>query len=277
MSKTLSRIYTALVLLFLYAPIAIMVFFSFNAGNSLSVLSGFSLKWYGELFARAEVMEALKNTLLLAVLSSVIATVIGTAAAVGISKMKNRYLKSTLMSVSNIPMMNPDIVTGISLALLFTFVMATLGLSSVFGFWTVLIAHVTFNIPYVLLSVLPKIRQMDKSLPEAARDLGCTPIQSFFRVELPAIMPGILSGFLMAFTLSLDDFVISYFNTEDFQTLPIVIYGMTKRTVTPDMYALSTLIFGTVLLLLVLSNVLSARQESREVRMLRKQKKEAKK
>ena len=277
MSKTLSRIYTALVLLFLYAPIAIMVFFSFNAGNSLSVFSGLSLKWYGELFARAEVMEALKNTLLLAVLSSVIATVIGTAAAVGISKMKNRYLKSTLMSVSNIPMMNPDIVTGISLALLFTFVMATLGLSSVFGFWTVLIAHVTFNIPYVLLSVLPKIRQMDKSLPEAARDLGCTPIQSFFRVELPAIMPGILSGFLMAFTLSLDDFVISYFNTEDFQTLPIVIYGMTKRTVTPDMYALSTLIFGTVLLLLVLSNVLSARQESREVRMLRKQKKEAKK
>ena len=277
MSKTLSRIYTALVLLFLYAPIVIMVFFSFNAGNSLSVFSGFSLKWYGELFERAEVMEALKNTLLLAVLSSVIATVIGTAAAVGISKMKNRYLKSTLMSVSNIPMMNPDIVTGISLALLFTFVMATLGLSSVFGFWTVLIAHVTFNIPYVLLSVLPKIRQMDKSLPEAARDLGCTPIQSFFRVELPAIMPGILSGFLMAFTLSLDDFVISYFNTEDFQTLPIVIYGMTKRTVTPDMYALSTLIFGTVLLLLVLSNVLSARQESREVRMLRKQKKEAKK
>ncbi len=275
MSKTVSRIYTALVLLFLYAPIAIMVFFSFNEGKSLSVFSGFSFKWYGELFARAEVMEALKNTLVLAVLSSVISTVIGTAAAVGISKMKNRYLKAGIMSVSNIPMMNPDIVTGISLALLFTFVMTVLGLSSVFGFWTVLIAHVTFNIPYVLLSVLPKIRQMDKSLPEAACDLGCTPLQSFFRVELPAIMPGILSGFLMAFTLSLDDFVISYFNTEEFQTLPIVIYGMTKRTVTPDMYALSTLIFGTVLLLLVLSNVMSARQESREARLLRKKRKEA--
>lgn len=275
MSKALSRIYTALVLLFLYAPIVIMVFFSFNEGKSLSVFSGFSLHWYQELFSRTEVMVALKNTLVLAVLSSVIATVIGTAAAVGISKMKNRYLKAGLMSVSNIPMMNPDIVTGISLALLFTFVMTVLGLSSVFGFFTVLIAHVTFNIPYVLLSVLPKLRQMDKSLPEAARDLGCTPLQSFFRVELPAIMPGILSGFLMAFTLSLDDFVISYFNTEDFQTLPIVIYGMTKRTVTPDMYALSTLIFGTVLLLLVLSNVLSARQESRELRLARKKRREA--
>ena len=264
MSRILSRVYTGLILLFLYAPIAIMVLFSFNKGKSLSVFSGFSLDWYRELFGRAEVMEALKNTLILALLSSLIATVIGTAAAVGISKMKNRYLKTGMMSVSNIPMMNPDIVTGISLALLFTFVMAFLGLKSVFGFWTVLIAHVTFNIPYVLLSVLPKIRQMDKSLPEAALDLGCTPLQSFFRVELPAILPGILSGFIMALTLSLDDFVISYFNAEDFQTLPIVIYGMTKRTVTPDMYALSTLIFGSVLLLLVLSNVLSARSESRQ-------------
>ena len=264
MSRILSRVYTGLILLFLYAPIAIMVLFSFNKGKSLSVFSGSSLDWYRELFGRAEVMEALKNTLILALLSSLIATVIGTAAAVGISKMKNRYLKTGMMSVSNIPMMNPDIVTGISLALLFTFVMAFLGLKSVFGFWTVLIAHVTFNIPYVLLSVLPKIRQMDKSLPEAALDLGCTPLQSFFRVELPAILPGILSGFIMALTLSLDDFVISYFNAEDFQTLPIVIYGMTKRTVTPDMYALSTLIFGSVLLLLVLSNVLSARSESRQ-------------
>ena len=276
MSRVLSRIYTALILVFLYAPIFIMIFFSFNETKSLSVFEGFSLRWYSELFADTEVMEALKNTLVLAVTSALISTVIGTAAAVGISKMKNRYLKSTVMSVSNIPMMNPDIVTGISLALLFTFIMTMLGLNSVFGFWTVLIAHVTFNIPYVLLSVLPKLRQMDKHLPEAALDLGCTPLQSFFRVELPSIMPGILSGFLMAFTLSLDDFVISYFNAgEGFQTLPIVIYGMTKRTVTPDMYALSTLIFGTVLVLLVLSNVLSARQENREARLARKKRKEA--
>ena len=278
MSRVLSRIYTALILVFLYAPIFIMIFFSFNETKSLSVFEGFSFRWYGELFADTEVMEALKNTLVLAVTSALISTVIGTAAAVGISKMKNRYLKSTVMSVSNIPMMNPDIVTGISLALLFTFIMTMLGLNSVFGFWTVLIAHITFNIPYVLLSVLPKLRQMDKHLPEAALDLGCTPLQSFFRVELPSIMPGILSGFLMAFTLSLDDFVISYFNAgEGFQTLPIVIYGMTKRTVTPDMYALSTLIFGTVLVLLVLSNVMSARQENREARLARKKRKEVSK
>ena len=275
MSKTLSRVYTALILIFLYAPIFIMIFFSFNESKSLSVFDGFSLRWYRELFGDSVVMEALWNTLILAVASAFISTVIGTAAAVGISKMKNRYIKATTMSVSNIPMMNPDIVTGISLALLFTFMMSLLGLNSVFGFWTVLIAHITFNIPYVLLSVLPKLRQMDKHLPEAALDLGCTPLQSFFRVELPAIMPGILSGFLMAFTLSLDDFVISYFNAgEGFQTLPIVIYGMTKRTVTPDMYALSTLIFGTVLVLLVLSNVMSARQENREARLARKKRKE---
>ena len=275
MSRILSRVYTALILIFLYAPIFIMIFFSFNEGKSLSVFSGFSFKWYGALFSDTVVMEALWNTLVLAVVSAAIATVIGTAAAVGISKMKNRYLKASVMSVSNIPMMNPDIVTGISLALLFTFALTALGLTSVFGFWTVLIAHVTFNLPYVILSVLPKLRQMDKNLPEAARDLGCTPLQSFFRVELPAIMPGILSGFLMAFTLSLDDFVISYFNAgEGFQTLPIVIYGMTKRTVTPDMYALSTLIFGTVLLLLVLSNVMSARQENRAARLARRARRE---
>ncbi len=259
----LPRIYTGLILFFLYAPILIMIFFSFNAGKSLSSFSSFSLHWYRELFNRAEVLTALKNTLLLAVLSALIATVIGTAAAVGISKMKNRIVKNTVMSVSNIPMMNPDIVTGISLALLFTFVMMMLGLKSIFGFGTVLIAHVTFNLPYVILSVLPKIRQMDKHLPEAALDLGCTPLQSFLRVELPSILPGILSGMVMAFTLSLDDFVISYFNTEDFQTLPIVIYGMTKRSVTPDMYALSTLIFGTVLVLLLLSNILQARSDDR--------------
>ncbi len=262
MKSAVSRIYTALILLFLYAPILIMIFFSFNEGKSLSVFSGFSLRWYSELFQSTEVLTALKNTLVLAVLSSLIATVIGTAAAVGISRMRRKFVKNTILSVSNIPMMNPDIVTGISLALLFTFIMTTLGLTSVFGFWTVLAAHVTFNLPYVILSVLPKLRQMDKHLPEAALDLGCTPLQSFFKVELPAIMPGILSGLVMAFTLSLDDFVISYFNAEDFQTLPIVIYGMTKRTVTPDMYALSTLIFGTVLLLLLLSNIASARGEA---------------
>lgn len=263
--KTLSRIYTALIYIFLYAPLVIMVLFSFNEAKSLSTFTGFSLRWYEELFQSEEVLVALQNTLILAVASSLLATVIGTAAAVGIEKMRTRWLKSAVQTVSNMPMMNPDIVTGIAMALLFAFAMHLFGMESIFGFWTVLIAHTTFNIPYVILSVIPKIRQMDRFLPEAALDLGCTPLQSFFRVELPAIFPGILSGLVMAFTLSLDDFVISYFNTDgDFQTLPIYIFGMTKRTVTPDIYALSTLLCGSVLVLLILSNLLQSRSERKE-------------
>ncbi|MBE6695824.1 MAG: ABC transporter permease [Ruminococcaceae bacterium] len=259
--RQISKIYTALVMLFLYAPIIVMIVFSFNSSNSLAVMDGFSLGWYKELFRSEEVLNALSNTLVLAVCSAVIATVIGTAAAVGIDRMRSRRVKNVVLGVSNIPMMNPDIVTGISMALLFAFVMTVLGKETILGFWTVLIAHVTFNIPYVILSVLPRIRQMDKHLSEAAMDLGCTKLQSFFKVELPNLTPGIFSGFIMAFTLSLDDFIISYFTAEEFQTLPIVIYGMTKRTVTPDMYALSTLIFGTVLVLLVLSNVMQSRAD----------------
>ncbi len=264
--KSLSKLYTALIMLFLYAPIVVMIVFSFNSSNSLAVMEGFSLAWYKELFRSEEVLNALYNTLILAVTSAAVSTVIGTAAAVGIDKMKSKRTKGLILGVSDIPMMNPDIVTGISMALLFTFAMTMLGKESILGFWTVLIAHITFNIPYVLLSVLPKIRQMDKHLPEAAMDLGCTKLQSFFKVELPSIMPGIFSGFIMAFTLSLDDFIISYFTAEEFQTLPIVIYGMTKRTVTPDMYALSTLIFGTVLVLLIISNVTQARSEKHKTR-----------
>ena len=261
--KNVSKIYTALIMLFLYAPIAVMVIFSFNSTNSLASMDGFSLKWYVELFKSETVLTALYNTLILAVSSAAISTVIGTAAAVGINKIRDKRAKGLIMGVSNIPMMNPDIVTGIAMALLFTFAMKALGLSSIFGFWTVLIAHINFNLPYVILSVLPKIKQMDRHLPEAAMDLGCTKWQSFFKVELPFIMPGVFSGFIMAFTLSLDDFVISYFNSEEFQTLPIVIYGMTKRTVTPDMYALSTLIFGTVFVLLVISNVMQSRADAK--------------
>ena len=254
--KILSRVYMTLIFLFLYAPLIIMVLFSFNEANSLSNFTGFSLKWYEELFQSEEVLDVLYNTLILALLSSLIATVIGTAAAVGIEKMRTRWLKSTVNTISNMPMMNPDIVTGISMALLFAFAMKLFNMESIFGFWTVLIAHVTFNLPYVILSVVPKIRQMDRYLPEAALDLGCTPLQSFFKVELPAILPGVLSGFVMAITLSLDDFVISYFTQgPSFETLPIRIFSMTKKRVTPDMYALSTIIFVAILLLLVLLNV----------------------
>lgn len=272
--KILSRTYTALIFLFLYAPLVIMVLFSFNEANSLSNFTGFSFKWYQELFQSEEVLDALYNTLILAAISSVLATVIGTAAAVGIEKMHNRRIKSAVKTISNMPMMNPDIVTGIAMALLFAFAMKLFNMDGVYGFFTVLIAHTTFNLPYVILSVIPKIRQMDRFLPEAALDLGCTPLQSFFKVELPSIMPGVLSGLVMSFTLSLDDFVISYFNTDgDFQTLPIYIFGMTKRTVTPDIYSLSTLLFVSVLLLLFLSNVLQSRSEKKEQMKLRAGKK----
>ena len=245
-----------LTFIFLYMPIGVLVIFSFNAGDSTAVFSGFSFRWYRELFTDTATLNALKNTLILAVLSSVISTIIGTAAAYGISKMKSKFLKTATMSTTQIPMINPEIVTGISMMLLFVFVANLLGTGTLTGFWTVLIAHVTFNLPYVILLVLPKFKEMDKSLPEAALDLGCTPLQSFFKVELPAIMPGIIAGFIMAFTLSIDDFVISYFTTgSGFETLPIRIYSMTKKRVTPDMYALSTLIFVTILVLLLVSNL----------------------
>ena len=261
--KTLSRIYVVLILLFLFAPIIVMMLFSFNSTRSTAVFSGFSLKWYGELFRDEKAGEALLNTLKLAVLSSIIATVLGTLAAVGLSRLKRRWVRNTMQSVTNIPMMNPDIVTAVSMLMFFVFVGSALGIASR-SFLTVLIAHVTFNLPYVILSITPKIRQMDKHLLEAAADLGCTPIETFFRVELPVILPGILSGLLMAFTLSLDDFIITQFTKgEGFYTLPTYIYAMTKKKVTPDMYALSTLIFLVILVLLILSNLLQARMDAR--------------
>lgn len=263
--KTLSKIYTALILIFLYAPIAVMIVFSFNSARSTSLFGGFSLQWYGELLKDSTTIEALKNTLILAVLSSVIATAFGTLSAVGIYGMKSKWFRSATMTVTNVPMMNPDIVTGISLMLLFVFVGTFVGSKNSLGFGTMLIAHITFNLPYVILSVLPKLKQTDKHLSEAAQDLGCTPFMSFFKVILPAIMPGVMTGMMMAFTLSLDDFVISYFTTgPSFQTLPIKIFSMTKRRVTPDMYALSTLIFLSVLILLILINIGQSRADKKK-------------
>ncbi len=261
--KALSKIYTALVFLFLYAPIAVLILFSFNSTNSTGVFTGFSFYWYKELFSNASALGALKNTLILAFTSATVSTLIGTAAATGICKFRHRATKNAVTSITNIPMMNPDIVTGISMMLLFVFIGRALGLSSNLSFWTLLIAHITFNIPYVILNVMPKFSQMDVHLPEAAMDLGCTPLKSFFKVELPAILPGIISGFIMAFTLSLDDFIISHFTTSGFETLPIFIYSMTKKKVKPDMYALSTLIFVAILALLILSNLISAKSEKK--------------
>ena len=255
--KPAAKVYTALILLFLFAPIVILLIFSFNASKSLSVMSGSSLYWYRELFRDAETLGAVRNTLLLAISAALISTVMGTAAAVGIHRLRSRYLRAAMDTVTNIPMINPDIITGISLMLMFVFVGRLFGAATSLNFVTMLIAHITFCLPYVILQVLPKLQQMDNSLPEAAMDLGCTPMRAFLKVEIPEIMPGIVTGLIMAFTLSLDDFVISYFTSGNgFETLPIRIYNMTKKTVTPKMYALSTIIFFVILALLIMSNLI---------------------
>ncbi len=267
-NKVASTLCITLLFIFLFAPIAVLIVFSFNEAKSTVNMSGFSFRWYKNLFEDEATLTALRNSVVLAVTSAAISTVMGTAAAYGIHRMRSKLLKSTVMTVTNIPMMNPDIITGISLMLMFVFVGAMLGLSESLSFGTMLIAHVTFCLPYVILSVLPKFSQMDKSMPEAALDLGCTPLQSFFKVELPEIMPGIMTGCLMAFTMSLDDFVISYFTKgSSFQTLPLLIYGMTKKNVTPKIYALATLIFFAILILLVVTNIISSRDERKLARM----------
>jgi ABC-type spermidine/putrescine transport system, permease component II len=275
--KPAAKVYTGLVMLFLFAPIAILLVFSFNGTKSLSVFSGFSLHWYEELFRDSETLGAVKNTLILAVSAALISTVMGTAAAVGIHRLRNRYLRLALDTATNIPMINPDIITGISLMLMFVFVGRLFGAATSLNFVTMLIAHITFCLPYVILQVLPKLQQMDKALPEAAMDLGCTPLKAFLKVEIPEIMPGVITGLIMAFTLSLDDFVISYFTSGNgFQTLPIRIYNMTKKTVTPKMYALATIIFFVILALLLLSNLMDANtaQTVKEARERKKTKKQ---
>ena len=271
--KTASKIFTGLMFLFLFAPIAILLVFSFNEAKSLSVFSGFSLKWYRELFRDTETLKTVRNTLILAVCAAGVSTVMGTAAAVGIHRMRSRYLRSAMDMVTNIPMINPDIITGISMMLMFVFAGRLFGFADSLSFSTLLIAHITFCLPYVILQVLPKLRQMDASLPEAAMDLGCTPWRAFWKVELPELLPGVITGMIMAFTLSLDDFVISYFTTgTGFQTLPIRIYNMTKKTVTPKMYALATIIFFVILALLLISN-LTGRSDSQALHSAKREKK----
>lgn len=271
--KISSKIYTALIFIFLFAPIAVLLIFSFNEAKSLSVFSGFSLKWYRDLFSDRNTLESVKNTLILACAATAVSTVMGTAAAVGIYKLRKQWYRAIMNTVTNIPMTNPDIITGISMMLVFVFVGRLWGASTSLNFWTMLIAHVTFCLPYVILQVLPKLQQMDRDLTEAAMDLGCTPLRAFLKVTLPEIFPGIITGAIMAFTLSLDDFVISYFTSgNDFQTLPIRIYGMTKKTVTPKMYALATIIFFVTMALLLLNNLVD-NEDNRKLRELKKMKK----
>ena len=267
MKKYASRIYLCIVFGILYIPILTLILFSFNSTESTANFAGFSLKWYIKLFSDEAAFLALRNTLILAVSSSLLSTIIGTAAAEGIYRMKSKWLKSAINSVTNIPMMNPDIVTGVSFMLFFAAVVAILKIEDYdsIGFGAMLIAHTTFCLPYVILSVLPRINELGESLTEAALDLGCTPAEAFFKVKLPNIMPGVISGLVMAFTLSLDDFVISYFvSPSNFQTLPLLIYSMTKKTVKPDMYALSTIIIITVFTLLIISNVKGAKGTSQK-------------
>ncbi len=264
--KKLNRVFTVLVFLFLYVPMIVLAVASFNTGNDIAVFKGFTLHQYGELFRDRGLLALVGNSAIIAVLSSFIATVLGTMAAVGLRSSKGQ-LRKAVMTMTNIPMTNPDIVTGVSLALLFAFAGTMLKQKEILGFWTLLIAHITFNLPYVILSVLPKLMQIDSELEDAALDLGCTPMQAFFKVTLPDIMPGVISGFMMAFTMSLDDFVISYFVTgSSFITLPVEIYNYIKKPIHPKIYALFTLMFLVILVLMVVMNLLQATDANRKSR-----------
>ena len=257
--KALRTIFITLILLILYAPILVMIVFSFNSANSTSVFESFSLCWYENLFRYGgDLLGALRNSLILAVLSSVFATVLGTVTAVGITKLRKKWLQSTVISVTNIPMMNPEVVTGISMMLMFIFIGRLLNVTGSVNFWTILIAHITFCLPYVILNVLPKLRRTDKHLTEAAMDLGCSPFKAFFKAVLPSITPGIIVGFIMAFTMSLDDFVISYFTNGTYQTLPLLIYSMTRKPMKPDVYALESIMFIVILVLMILLNIVQS-------------------
>lgn len=255
--KRTNRFITILIFIFLYIPMAVLVVASFNTGKNITHFDGFTLKQYVRLFEDDSLLELLRNSLVVSVLASFVATAFGTVAAVGINGL-NPKMRKLAMNLTNIPMTNPDIVTGVSLSLLFVFVgTRMLGQRNSLTFWTLLVAHITFNLPYVILNVMPKLKQMDESLVNAAMDLGCTRIQAFFKVTIHEIMPGIISGAIMAFTMSLDDFVISYFVTGmDFITLPVEIYTYTKKPIQPKIYAMFTLLFLLIFVLMVVSNVI---------------------
>ncbi|MBP3493279.1 MAG: ABC transporter permease [Oscillospiraceae bacterium] len=270
-NNAFARIFNVLVYLFLYLPIVVLIIFSFNDSKSRTVWAGFSLHWYQELFRDEEILSAFSTTITVSVLAAVIATVLGTAAAIGFHNMKRRP-RNLFLTINNIPMTNADIITGVSLMLLFVFAGNLLGFS--LGFGTLLVAHITFNVPYVVLAVMPKLRQLNPNLGEAAMDLGATPWQAFWKVLMPELRPGILNGMLIAFTMSIDDFVISYFTAgSEVSTLAMQIYAMTRKRISPEVNALSTILFAVVLTLLVIVNVRQVRQEQlneKRARALRK-------
>lgn len=257
MRTAAKRIYIALIILFLYAPIGTLMVLSFNASRTRTKWGGFTFKWYAALFHNDDIMTALFHTLLIALLSAAAATVIGTVACIAINSMKRRA-KTVMLGITNIPMLNAEIVTGISLMLLYI----SFGLK--FGIGTILLSHITFNIPYVILSVMPRMKQLNPSTYEAALDLGASHLTAFFKVVFPDLLPGILSGFLMAFTMSLDDFIITHFTKgAGVDTLSTKIYTEVKKGIKPEMYALSTIIFVTVLVLLLLVNLSPEKKSSK--------------
>lgn len=265
------RTYVILVFCFMYLPIAVMIAFSFNASKSRSNFTGFTLGWYKSLFHNEMILSALGLSLVLALVSSIIATVLGTLATLGINSM-SRKSQLIINNISYVPVVNPEIITGVSLMLLF--VMAQNfgigGESGIFGWPTLLIAHITFNIPYVIFNVGPKLRQLDPSLYNAALDLGCTPRQAFTKVIMPQLSPAILSAFLICLTYSIDDFMISYFNSGTMQTLPIAIYSMTRKKVSPEINALSAVIFCVILAIILISNAADSRAYRRNQKAIRK-------
>ena len=266
--KRTNRIFTTLIFIFLYVPMLVLIVGSFNEGKSLARFDGFTLEQYAELFRDGDLLKLLGNSILISVIASAVSTVFGTVAAVGICNLKPK-MRRLVMHMTDIPMTNPDIVTGISLSLLFIFVGSKmLGQRDSLTFWTLLIAHITFNLPYVILNVMPKLNQMDHSLVDAAMDLGCTPVESFFKVTLHEIMPGVVAGAIMAFTMSLDDFVISYFvSGMDFVTLPVEIYSYTKKPIPPKIYAMFTLLFLLILVLMITMNLLQLRADKKKVQV----------
>lgn len=259
-----SRLYTILIFIFLYAPIVVLIVYSFNdtVTGSRSNWGGFTLKWYRKLFEDRMILEALRNTLIIAAAAAMISTVLGTIAAIGMNSMK-KMPRRVMMNVTNFPMVNPEIVTGVSMMLLFVFAVNLMGGRSL-GMASLIMAHITFCLPYVILSVLPKLKQMDSNLYEAAQDLGCPPFHAFFKVVLPQISSGIVTGAIMAFTLSIDDFVISYFTSGTTQTLPIYIYSMTRKRISPEINALSTVLFFVVMVLLLVVNIRQKKDEKPE-------------
>lgn len=285
-----SRIYNVLIYIFLYAPILLLIIFSFNDSKNRVVWSGFTLHWYADLLHNEAIINAFILTIGVAVLAAAISTVFGTLAAIGFFSMK-RKPRTVFLSINNIPMTNADIITGVSLMLLFVFSTQVLNnmvywIGNQFGVWlpfnfqlgfvTLLLAHITFDIPYVLLSVMPCLRQLDKNLSEAAQDLGATPMQAFTKVVLPQLRPGIVNGAIIAFTMSVDDFVISYFTAgADVSNLAMEIYAMARRHISPEINAISTILFAIVMILLIIINVRSIRQEKAEARRLRALKKDA--